>query len=515
MTPENPHTPPLTPAAEPPHSFLACLPWLWSRVLFPGPTPAPGQLRGASLAWLLFLPAIVLYPCTGFFLFEPDEGRYAQIPFEMLMRGEWIVPYLQGEPYLDKPPLLYWLIMISYSVFGVHDWSARLVPALSVHGCILLVYLFGCRRVGERLAFWGALTLALTPGFLGMARLLVLDGLLTFLVTLALFSLFAAIHENGVRSLFWKWWLLAAAACGLGILCKGPVILILTIPPLILHCWLTRTAPRLTWRALIAFAAVMLAIALPWYVAIGLRLPEFGYYFFWQHNILRYLQPFDHIQPVWYYVPILLPCLLPASLLLIPFVRYLNNSDPATARQRTPELGFALLAGGWCVLFFSLSGCKLPTYILPAFPPLALALGMYAAQSRWQHSPCLRSSAALAYAVMVFGHFVLVPWYAEFRSPMKHAAEVRQLCHDKTVPVVCYPRNVDSVAFYLGRDDLHSFRSKHTPQLVQHLLHQPRTVVLFGHRNSQESLRLQLPPQLHMTHTAPMGLCSLGIVERK
>src|SRR5215468_7981882 len=132
---------------------------VWSELLFPGPAPAPQPWRWGALVWFLLLPACLLYPCMSFYLFEPDEGRYAEIPREMLARGEWVVPYLQGQPYLDKPPLLYWLVMCSYSVFGIHDWSARLVPALAVHGCLLLVYLFGRRSLGERAAFRGALVL--------------------------------------------------------------------------------------------------------------------------------------------------------------------------------------------------------------------------------------------------------------------------------------------------------------------------------------------------------------------
>src|SRR5438105_15864444 len=144
-------------------------------MLFPGQPAIDSRLRLASLLVLLALPAFLLYPCLNFHLLDPDEGRYAEIPREMLVRGEWVVPYLQGEPYLDKPPLLYWLVMLSYQVFGVADWAARLVPALAIHGTVLLTYLFGRRMFGERAAFWGGLTLALAPGFTSMGRLLVLD----------------------------------------------------------------------------------------------------------------------------------------------------------------------------------------------------------------------------------------------------------------------------------------------------------------------------------------------------
>src|SRR5712691_10250049 len=126
-----------------PRSVGACGEWLWSRVLFPGKPEASGPLRLGPLLFFLLVPAAVLYPCLSFYLFEPDEGRYAQIPREMLARGDWVVPVLQSEPYLDKPPLFYWLVMLSYSLFGVHDWAARLVPALAVHGTILVTYLLG------------------------------------------------------------------------------------------------------------------------------------------------------------------------------------------------------------------------------------------------------------------------------------------------------------------------------------------------------------------------------------
>src|SRR5438132_7376652 len=102
-------------AGPPTSSLLSWLPFLWSQVLFPGTAPAKAAAWVGPLLLLLLVPGVVLYPCLSFHLFEPDEGRYAEIPREMLARGEWVVPYLQREPYLDKPPLLYWLVMISYS----------------------------------------------------------------------------------------------------------------------------------------------------------------------------------------------------------------------------------------------------------------------------------------------------------------------------------------------------------------------------------------------------------------
>src|SRR5436190_23572730 len=154
------------------------------------------------------------------------------------------------------------------------------------------------------------------------------------------------------------------------------------------------------------------------------------------------------------------------------------------AATRTPELGFALLAGLWCVLFFSLSGCKLPTYILPAFPFLALALGRFLATRDWQNAISVKSLASAGLAMQLLGHFVLVPWYAEYRSPLAQWQAIAQHCGDAEMPVVCYPRMCHSVAFYLGREDVTWCRSKDIDKLRQTLRENPKTVMLLGHRHS-------------------------------
>ncbi|HEV3204668.1 MAG TPA: glycosyltransferase family 39 protein [Gemmataceae bacterium] len=457
-------------------------------------------MRWRSVLLFLVLPAALLYPCMSFLLFEPDEGRYAEIPREMLARGEWIVPYLQGEPYLDKPPLLYWMVIGSYKLFGVHDWSARLVPALAVHATILLTYLLGRRSLGERAAFWGALALCLAPGFISVGKLLVLDGLLALWATLSLLAGLEAVRANRFHR---RWWTLAASACGLGFLTKGPISVVLFLAPLVLHCRLTGKARPIGWRGWLVLAGIILGINLPWYVAMGSRLPEFGVYFFWKQNFLRFLMPFDHLEPMWFYMPILAGGLLPAFLLAIPFLRFLFSGRPHDADRRCPELGYMVLAGGWCVLFFSLSGSKLPTYILPAFPFLALGLGYYISISSWSLSGWTKSTVGLALVFLIGLHYLGIPWYAEFHSPMSRQEEIRRYCADN--PVICYPRPCDSVAFYLGRDDFLSYRSKETKSLLTQLKNHPRTTVIFTHRHSPDGLNSVLPAaNLHMKGLTPI-----------
>jgi 4-amino-4-deoxy-L-arabinose transferase-like glycosyltransferase len=445
----------------------------------------------------------LLYPRLGFPLFEPDESRYAELPREMLLRNDFIVPYLDGEPYLEKPPLFYWLVAATFRIFGVSAGTARLVPALALHGTVLLVYLFGRRRFGEHAALWGALGLALAPGFFGMGRLLVLDGLLTFCVALALFSAYEAVRGDRLHR---GWWTLAAIACGFGVLTKGPVALVLVAPPLWLHRRLGGPGTGVSWRAAGLFLAIVVAVASPWYIAVCLREPQFVYTFIWEHHVLRFLMPFAHERGVWFYGPVLVAGLLPATLLLWPFLRLLASADPGAVRQRTADLGFLLLAGGWCVLFFTLSACKLPTYVLPAFPPLSLALGWYLAGSRWNNSRLAYTLAGCTFALSVVGHLLVLPWYANYRSPIARPADLVRLCDDRNVTVVCYPRNCDSVAFYLGRDDLHAYRSKDIEDLRKLVRERPRTVILCTHRHALLGLAQLLPPDTPILESVHHGL---------
>jgi 4-amino-4-deoxy-L-arabinose transferase-like glycosyltransferase len=520
----------LAPPTAWPTALLPALRLLWQRTLFPGRVAIDRRCRATSLAVLIFLPAVLLYPCLQFHLLDPDEGRYAEIPREMLARGEWVVPQLLGEPYLDKPPLLYWLIMIGYSVFGVHDWSARIVPALAVHGTILTTYLIGRNRLGERAAFRGALLLALTPGLMGMGRLLILDGLLAFWVTLGLLAGWSSLRAESAtgRAIWWK---VCALACGFGVLTKGPVALVLVLPPLFIDQWLNgkRLIPH-GRRGWLIFAAIAMTINLPWYVAIWIARPDFGPYFFVQHNLQRFLDPFDHIEPVWYYIPVALGGLLPGSFYLWRLLRGLFAGDASASAERSPDLGFAVLAGCWCFAFFSLSGSKLPTYILPAFPMLCLALGA----TSWRgNTRCFHAGVVVWTVGLVFVNFVALPWYAAQRSPMgAPAAELRATCSDPESVIRCYPRECNSAAFYLGRDDLQSTRSKFVHLLIADLLTRERTVVLFTHRHSYKLLKESLPPELSVARAVsfrrklpgpewvtqligntPWGLCDLAVIK--
>jgi 4-amino-4-deoxy-L-arabinose transferase-like glycosyltransferase len=196
-------------------------------------------------------------------------------------------------------------------------------------------------------------------------------------------------------------------------------------------------------------------------------------------------------------------------------------------------LGFWLLAGSWCVLFFSLSGCKLPGYVLPAFPCLCLALGDFVARTRWSELRITRVAIGAMSAVLALGFYVAVPWYAERRSPMGPPDIAARLQAARGEAIYCFPRNVDSVAFYTDRDDLKNCRTKVSQELVEALIQRDRTVVLFTHRHSLDTFRQVLPPQLKITEAVavrhpgtgagfldklvgdgPWGLCHVAVIER-
>jgi hypothetical protein len=297
-----------------------------------------------------------------------------------------------------------------------------------------------------------------------------------------------------------------------------------------------QTAPArpagVRWYHYLLFFAVVFAVNLPWYVGIYLREPEFLKHFFWEHNVLRFLRPFDHLQPVWYYAPILLGGLLPGTILFAAYFRSLVGGRWGSAPLSLAG-GFWLLAGGWCVFFFSCSGSKLPTYVLPAYPFLCLALGEFVARSKWDTAPATRVMVAGVAALVLFVHHAGLPWYARERSPFGRPELVERFVDDDEPVVVCFPRNCDSLAFYMGRDDLRKVRTRDVNQLMVDCHHRPRTVILFTHQDSLAGFRNTLPPSLEIVETAslrreygqplldtvfgstPWGLCDVAVVVPK
>jgi 4-amino-4-deoxy-L-arabinose transferase-like glycosyltransferase len=583
---------------EVPRILATLLPFWWSRVLFAGDVlPARSAiseprtqrsgvsgctfdrlLRCAACAARIPIPrcglvVLLLLAVTLFFLrlraplLEPQEPRYAEIPRQMLVEGRFVVPVLHGEPYLDKPPLLYWLVMGSYSVFGVHDWAARLVPGLAGVLTVLLTYWWGRRVAGERAGLCGALILCLSAGFVYRQRMLNMDSLLCLWVTAALASAQAALTAGPL--LRQRWWLLSAAVCGLGLLTKGPVALVLIATPLLLYSFLEPRCARPSGRDWSRFVLLSAALAAPWYIAVMMQVPDFAYTFFWRHHVERFLTPFDHEKPAWFYLPGLLAGMLPWTLLLPGFVRFLSRRSLRAARRRPAALGFFLLSSLLCLVFFSLSGCKRPAYILPALPPLALALGCYLnllvprARQRtdtgvrllWQwRSRSARSAtlvvlalaiailalagfkqllglgtvlilaslaacgfaflctrrvswgvcAAVTFVVLALGVYHLQPAYNR-QFALREQLRSHTICADDgQLPIACYPQRWDSVSFYLPQAKVRVYSREQRRQLLADLRTRPRTLLLVRSGRHLDELLRELPDSVvFVSHGRP------------
>lgn len=366
--------------------------------------PAPQKIDRQfwlGLGIIVVAAALMFYSNLSYPLFEPDEGRHAEIGREMLLSGDWIMPTLHWEPYFNKPVLFYWLIAISLSVFGNHGWAVRLVPATSAFVTVLATYFFGCRFVTRRAGLLAALSMILSIGFVLCGRFVIVDSILTLLVTMTLFMAYAAVQSRQLR---WHWWIVSALLAGLGILAKGPIALVLTVPVLWAYTWLTPDRTRLRLRHWLIYGIVSLAICLPWYIAVAMRQPGFLEQFFLDHHLERFWSGQDHHkQPFWFYIPVLLAGFLPWPLVLLACLWFLFSRSPRVAVLRTRPLGFCLLWTAWSMFFFSMSKGKLPTYILPIMPAVALLMGSYLEPVLFcaPTAPCFRLARKFMPALLV------------------------------------------------------------------------------------------------------------------
>jgi len=327
------------------------------------PTSTLGIWLFLGVLWLSSLP---LRP-----LFDPDEGRYAEIPREMVASGDWLTPHLNGLKYFEKPPLQYWATAAAYEIFGVHEWSARLWATLLAFLCVPMVYLFAA-RIGftREAALVGAGLLAVNPYFALMGQLNLLDQGLTFFLCLAVFAFALAQRAQNAPATTRNYMLVTWAALGLAVLSKGIVAPVLTGGTLVLYMVICRDASPLKRLHLLAGLPLFLLITVPWFWLVQQRNPEFAQFFFVHEHFQRFVNHGkEHAEAWWYFVPILLISLLP----VIWNVRRWRL-EPAPVPRGFQVERFLLV---WCavvLVFFSLSSSKLASYIMPMMPPLAVLL---------------------------------------------------------------------------------------------------------------------------------------------
>lgn len=333
------------------------------------------------------LVAVVLAIClfsglSAAGLIGPDEPRYAWIAQHMAATGDWLTPRLYGRPWFEKPILYYWAAAAAFKFVHSSEWAARLPSAFSALVAALTMAALAFWRYGRRTARATLLIFATSVGVIAFSRAAGPDMLFTAALALSLFSAVNILEKRGAfpadplrpkpadkldLALLGIW-------LGLATLAKGPAALVLGGGSVFLWAIATKNL-RPAFRMLHPLALTFFtAVTLPWYVLCARANPTFFHVFIVEHNFQRYLTPmFQHRQPFWFFVPIVLLALLPWSALLAgPLF------DAARIfRDRSWRSSPGFFIACWAIvpfLFFSFSQSKLPEYILPVFPPLAVLL---------------------------------------------------------------------------------------------------------------------------------------------
>lgn len=309
-------------------------------------------------------------------LWDVDEGINAGCAREMLETDTWVVPHFNGELRTAKPVMLYWIQRLSFEAFGVNEWAARFPAAVLGLGTLLLVYELGRRMFGAATGLLGGLVLASAIEFCKLSHAATPDAPLIFFTVLTFF-LFWIGHENGAR-----WWFgPAAVASGLAMLTKGPVGLALPGLVVLLYFAWNRELKRLWDSRLLGGIGLFLLVAGPWY---GLVISETrGAYlaFFKNENAQRFLSSMEgHRGPIVYYIGALLVFFAPWSAFLAGAIWYAVKGARTRPEQDTAEVltreqrayRFLLCWAGSYLVFFSIAATKLPNYIAPLYPAVAI-----------------------------------------------------------------------------------------------------------------------------------------------
>ena len=357
-------------------------------------------LLGALLAvlWLGVLGLRDLVPT--------DEGRYAEIPREMVASGDWVTPRLDGFKYFEKPPLQYWATAASYEVFGIGQWQARLWTGLTGLFGIAFTAFAGCRLWGRRVGLYAGAVLASCVYWLAMGHINTLDMGVSACLGGSLLSFLLA-QRDGATARAQRGWMLACwGFMGLSLLSKGLIGLAFPGMTLVLYTLWSRDWGL--WRRLhiLPGLLVLLVIALPWHVLVQQRNPEFFDFYFIYQQFDRFATPdLSRPGPWYYFIPILLLGIMPWLGALFPALARSVGRALMTPERETPgSLRTRRVLLVWAVfifVFFSASHSKLPSYVLPMFPALALLVGEYLAHARrralgWQFALWALLSVAAA-----------------------------------------------------------------------------------------------------------------------
>jgi len=410
-------------------------------------------------------------------LMDDVDAVQAQIARNMLSSGDWITAHIDGVVYLEKAPLIYWIIAGFFKVFGAHDWVARIPIALSAIALAWLTAAFGTWAFGKRAGFYAGLCMGTGIGLFLFTRILIPDVMLTFTITLSMWSFLRALDEEEPRPRLWA--LLMAASIGVGLLLKSLIGVVFPVAAALIYLLATKQLfVARTWQRLhlLSGTVIALAIAAPWHILATLRNPPyfvftfhsgpgqyhgFLWFYFMNEQVLRFLnlrypRDYNTVPRLWFWLFHFL-WLFPWSV-YFPAVAKLSF-EPLDRGGKTRLL--ALCWTGFMLIFFTFSTTQ-EYYSMPCYPALALLLGSaMAAGGAWIHrgTRALSAIAALA-AISTATVFYLVrnvPAPGDISSALSHhpGAYTLSLGHmeDLTLTSFAYlrlPLVLASVAFFVG-----------------------------------------------------------------
>lgn len=350
------------------------------------------RVRAWHLALLFLL--LVLPGLGSTALMEPDEGRYAEIPREMLVSGDFVTPRLNGVLYFEKPPLYYWLCAGSIATFGKNEFAARAVSALMALAGVLLTFFLGRSMSGHRVGVYGALVVAVSPLWILLGRTNAIDMTLSTLILAALACFWWASREDGPRRLL-AWHGLAAASA-LAVLTKGLIGIVIPGAIIFFYILFARRWTLLKRVPWISGILLFAAVAVPWHVLVARRNPSFLWFYFIHEHLMRYTTTVHaRTAPWWFFVPVLLVGIIPWSGLLPASVKLFARNEEG---RRRDEAIYLACWSGFIFLFFSASSSKLIPYMLPTVPALALLAAM--ALDRAEREGVARKAGAYGIGVM-------------------------------------------------------------------------------------------------------------------
>lgn len=332
-----------------------------------------------DLLWLAILFAVLFGFRLGSYPLGPgDEGRYAEVPREMLASGDWVIPRLNGVYYFEKPPLMYWLTAASESVFGLNAWAVRFVPAALALGGVLLTYSAARRLHGREAGFVSAIVLGTSLLYFAIGRLPLLDMGLTVLMSATLFCFLLGVREPPGARRRWLFHGLYASAA-LATLTKGLIGFLVAGAVMFLWLLVFNQWKRLRPLHLPTGILIFLAITLPWHLLAASRADTWAHRYLVVEHFERFFTPMAQRPGPWYYyIPVVLAGLIPWAPFLFQAMRDSVRGGWA-ARKANADAWFFVVWVGFIFLFFSKSQSKLIPYILPVFPALAVVIGAWLA----------------------------------------------------------------------------------------------------------------------------------------